>query len=336
MRAPRTRLRWAISALFMGALVAEVSTAQAGETDQKAMAQTLFEQARDLVRQGEFAAACPKLAQSLRLDPGTGTMLWLADCYEHTSQTASAWAVFKEAAASAALQGDPREKIARRRAADLEPRLTKLVIVLQPAAKVPGLEVHRDGAVIGDMEVGLPSPVDPGKHTIRATAIGHAEWSIDLDVPARPETVVVEVPRLTPSAPVVAAPVLAATSAPAPIAVRSSWSAMRVSGVVLAGAGVAAIGTGTFLGLSAKSTYADSNRDGHCTPTNVCDETGKQHRSAAGALATGATVAFGAGLAALAGGAILYFTAPNESKPATVVIPVVGATEAGVFLHRRF
>jgi hypothetical protein len=75
----------------------------------------LFEQGKALVERGNFPDACPKFAESLRLDPGLGTMLWLADCLENNGQTASAWAQFKEAAAAAALSRDPREKIARER-----------------------------------------------------------------------------------------------------------------------------------------------------------------------------------------------------------------------------
>src|SRR5579863_10294220 len=88
--------------------------------DRKASAQVIFDEARDLVVQKKFAEACPKFAESLRLDRGLGTMLWLADCFENNGQTASAWVQFKEAAAAAALANDPREKVARRRVAALE------------------------------------------------------------------------------------------------------------------------------------------------------------------------------------------------------------------------
>ena len=69
---------------FSGAVVAQ-------ERD-PAAAQALFDQGRDLMRQNKHAEACPKLAESNRLDPAIGTLFHLADCYEQSGRVASAWA----------------------------------------------------------------------------------------------------------------------------------------------------------------------------------------------------------------------------------------------------
>src|SRR5678816_498104 len=68
-------------------------------------AQALFDQARELTRQGRFAEACPKLQESNRLDPGIGTQFHLADCYEQSGRIASAWAAFLEVASQARATG---------------------------------------------------------------------------------------------------------------------------------------------------------------------------------------------------------------------------------------
>ena len=95
----------------------------------KAAAQSLFDEGRKLMSAGKYAEACPKLAESQKLDPGVGTQFHLSDCYEKLGQTASAWAGFLEAASSTKSMGQgDREKVARDRAAALAPRLSKLTI----------------------------------------------------------------------------------------------------------------------------------------------------------------------------------------------------------------
>src|SRR5260221_11014313 len=61
-------------------------------------ARTLFDEGRKLLADGKYDAACPKLEESQRLDPGTGTLFNLADCWEQIGRTASAWARFLEGA----------------------------------------------------------------------------------------------------------------------------------------------------------------------------------------------------------------------------------------------
>src|SRR3954466_14533076 len=102
--------------------------AGAQNASDKAAAESLFDEGKKLASEHKYAEACPKFSESLRLDSGVGTMLYLADCYEKVGQTASAWGQFREAAAIAKRQNDAREKIARERAARLEPKLSRLSI----------------------------------------------------------------------------------------------------------------------------------------------------------------------------------------------------------------
>src|SRR5271166_5257799 len=97
-------------ALVVALVSARASLAQTSAGD-KAAAQAIFDEGKRLMDAGQFAQACPKFADSEKLDPGVGTLLNLGVCYEKNGQTASAWATYKEAASAAANAGETaREK----------------------------------------------------------------------------------------------------------------------------------------------------------------------------------------------------------------------------------
>src|ERR1700730_549602 len=93
-------------ACFSAALLAcaRIASAQAPARN-PAAAQALYDEARQLVSAGDFAHACPKFKESYRIDPGGGTLLHLADCYEKQGKTALAWSTFKEALVAAQRDG---------------------------------------------------------------------------------------------------------------------------------------------------------------------------------------------------------------------------------------
>src|SRR5688572_1601938 len=98
----------------------------AAQTD-KAAAEALFREGMKLSKQGNHAQACPKLEESQRLEPSLGVQYYLADCFEKIGRTASAWANFVEVANKARLSGETaKEQTARKRAEELEPKLSRL------------------------------------------------------------------------------------------------------------------------------------------------------------------------------------------------------------------
>jgi hypothetical protein len=77
------------------------------------------------------------------------------------------------------------------------------------------------------------------------------------------------------------------------------------------------LGVGAYFGVHAKTQLDDSNA-GHCTAASVCDKAGLQGRVDALNSATISTIAFIVGGVVVAGGAVLYFTAPRAK--ATVAL----------------
>ncbi len=350
-RAPLVRRACAL--LLVASAVLAPSSARAESPDERAVAEVLFEQGRTLVEAGDFADACPKLAESQRIDPAIGTMLWLADCYASNGQTASAWAWFVDASSVAAGRKDAREQVARKKASALEAKLSRVMVVVPPGASATGLEVQRDGITLGHAEWGLAVPLDPGIHTLSARAPGHRPWSTTIRLPPGPTTLSVTVPILETAAdpesptpmPAPVIPTDAATTGqippPTPVVPTDRrattpgyWTTQRSLGVALAGAGVVGLVVGGIFSLEAKSTY-DTSNSGPCNASNVCSQAGLDDRSSARNMATVATVVMGVGAAALVGGVVTFFTAPRRG-PAVTVTPGVSSGSASVWVSGAF
>jgi hypothetical protein len=170
------------------------ASAQAPAQDQAA-ARVLFDEARELARAGNFAAACPKFEAASRLFPSPGSLLNLGDCQEKRGLTASAWSHFGEAASVADRVGrEDVKREAKRRQKELEPRLMRLAI--QVASPPAGLVVRRDGVAIAPAAWGMALPVDPGAHVVRAEAPGREPWELSVELTRAGQSERVEVPEL--------------------------------------------------------------------------------------------------------------------------------------------
>jgi tetratricopeptide (TPR) repeat protein len=331
LRSLRSGLRAAggVSALALILGTSMPAAAQPASSNGKVAAEALFEQGRSLMAENKFADACPRFADSQKLDPSPGTLLNLANCYEKLGRTATAWATYREAA-SAANAANRADYVAsaQRHADALAPKLAKLTATV--AQPVDGLQVRRDGVEVLRAEWGVPIPIDSGTHTIDASAPGFKPWSQNVDVTQDGAQVNVTVPALE-AAPPSATPVPAPTPAPAPAPTpapapppdTSRGSGQRVAGLIVGGVGVLGLGASGLFAILAKNKYNDSLQNCPSNP-NVCTQTGVNQRNDALTDGNVASIAFGVGAAALVGGVVLYLTAPSASSTAS------GAASGGV------
>jgi hypothetical protein len=291
----------------------------AQSTSDSAAAEALYEQGKTLMAQGKSAEACPKFEESQRLDPGTGTLLNLALCYEQTKRLASAWSKYLEAASSAATSGNaPREKEARKQADRLRPRLSYVVVRVDEGAKsTPGLEVRRDGQLVGGAQWGAAIPADEGEHEVTASAPGRAAWRERVVVKGEGSTTSVTVPALAEGPTTTPAPVAAAADE-TPDAASTSKSGLgtqRVLALVAGGVGVVGVGVGTVFGLQAKSRHDEAEK--YCDGAVCTDQRGVTAGNDARAAGNISTIAMIIGVVGIAGGVTLWFTAPRENANAT-------------------
>jgi len=294
-----------------------------------AAAEVLFDEGRALMEKGNLAEACPKLAESLRLDTGTGTMLWLAECYQRQGRIASAWAQFRQAASTAEKQKDPRATTARKKALDLEPRLPKLAIVVAPENRIAGLEVTRDGAAVSPATYGTEIPVDPGPHVITARAPGKAP-SVQTITAEEGIVAKVEVPSLEAAKTAPAARPALERDEPARVAPTVSGGPWIPLAIGVGAAGLVTVGVGAFFGFRAIDRNNASKAE---CPGSSCSIEGAALREDAFAAARLSTIFFAAGAATIAGGAAVYLLRPKTGVSLT---PTVGKNFTGVMVEGRF
>lgn len=289
-----SRLADARAALLAAALL--LTSPAAFADGDKAAAESLFQAGVSLMNEQRFAEACPKFAESQKADPSTGTLINLGGCYERIGKSASAWAVYKEAAELARKNGQAdREATASARVAALEPKLSKLRI---DAGDIPGLVVKRDGAELGRGSLGVPIAVDPGDHIITASAPGREDWTTVVSIGADADAKTVAVPALKEK------PTSEGGGAP-------SSSGRRAAGFVVGGVGVAALGVGAVFGILAIGDKSDADK---LCPDKKCNAAGQDLIDAASSKALVSTIGVGVGVAAVGAGLVLVLTSGSSAS----------------------
>jgi hypothetical protein len=299
-----------------------------------ALAEALYRQARGLMSQGKYDEACPKLAESYRLDRATGTLLNLAACHEHQGKVATTWLEYSDSLLAARRDGRPdRVRFAQDRIAALEPQLSRLTVTVSEEADMPELEIRLDGALIGLASRDVATPVDPGQHQVEAMAPGKVAWSREIEVGRVADQQTVMIPTLvdatrartaalngerTPAPPVRPDP---PTVGDEPATSRPLPDSVYIAGAATAALGVAAGITG-ILYLQERSDIR--------TPDDY---------HAARALGVSNGVLWAATLGAAGATAYFYFTRPE--RPATDRVnvrlsPYAALQGAGLFISGGF
>jgi len=308
-----------------------------------ALAETLYRTARELMAAGKHAEACPKFAESYRLDPATGTLLNLAACHEAQGKFASAWVEFTDAAAAAKRDGRAdRVEYAEQHVKDLEPKLSYLTVTTAPGVDPASLQITLDGAAVGVAALGVRAPLDPGQHVVTAKATGKVEFSQTVLLGAVADQQIVTIPGLQDlPPPVVAAPAVPALGpgepAPPQTANAATGSETTAPGaepglptsVLAAGGATLAFGAGAIVtGVLYLQRRSDYN-EGTSPAERDADYDSAQSLGYANLALTALTL----GGAALTG--YFYFSQPEPGTTASVA-PSLGPGFAGLSARGEF
>ncbi len=338
--------RIAFSSMILGLVLAaspvREARAQATQGD-KSVAEALFQEGKRLMNEGRFAEGCPKLAESNRIDPGAGTLTALALCHKGEGKTATAWSEFKEVVSLARKDGrKDREEVATANANELEPKLSRLKIQLDPQADAQNLVVKIDDTVVNRAAFGSALPVDPGTRKITASAPLKKTFETTITIGSERDDKSIQIHALEDDPEAIAAAErekqAAAEAAQGGRVVRDG-STQRILGYALAGVGIVGIGVGSFFGVRALGKKSDSDE---LCPTSPCSNAeGVQANDDAKSNATISNIAIGGGILALAGGFVLVLTAPKRSEPVAKVgrlrvLPTTDGRSTAVFVGGSF
>jgi hypothetical protein len=190
------------------------------------------------------------------------------------------------------------------------------------------VRVTMDGGVVLEALDGRPLAVDPGEHTFRFETTGQPPVEKKLVIREgekdRHEGIVLGPP-----------PPVAPPAPPPPSPTPSTWSTQKTLALVGGGVGLVGIGVGVVFGLYAVSSQ---NREKSDCPSAGCPglAQGTEDYNTAKKDALGSTIAFAAGAVFVAGGAVLWLTAPpaRGASPSSGLgwrlAPAIMGTGAGV------
>ncbi len=275
---------------------------------------------------GKYDAACAAFEESQRLDPQLATQFNIALCDEQLGKLASALAIYRELAEKS---DNPQHKAkAVEMIPQLEARAARLRIDV--GARVPaGLEVTVNGVRATNFR---DMPIDLGTSKITAAAPGYKPWAGDATAKAEKQSVVITV-TLELDAGSAALP-----PPPPPIdrgePPQSSRKTLGLIGVVGGGAVLAG---GLTAGLLARSKWHQAKDV--CGGT-ICDtqaelDRAQDYTDAARIRGTISTVLVIAGGVMVAGGAVLWLTAPSEER-SVALAPSASDSSVGLSLLGSF
>ncbi|MFO0552630.1 MAG: hypothetical protein U0271_29840 [Polyangiaceae bacterium] len=305
-----------------GALVAAVllvgaeREARAGDP----AADAFFQEGKRLYAEGFIPEACAKFEESYRLDPLLGALLNLANCREKEGKLATAWSRWGEAVEIAQRSKDTREGFASEHRKGLESRLPKLTIEVRGDLAGAGLELLRDGAVVGAGAAGVAAPIDPGEHVLEVARGDDVLFRQAFTaVEAKGETVTIDVAAVA-----AATPVGRRAGAPAPRSMKaasaptSGVSPQLVAGFSVGGVGIAAGIAGFVMGGLALERKNFADQEENCNGSKQCAPSGldaitdaETFAHVSTGLLVGAGVLFGTGL-------VLVLTAPRDAEGAAL------------------
>jgi hypothetical protein len=301
-------------------------------------ADALFDKGKKQLAAKKYAEACATFEKVDKLDTGIGAKLNVAKCFEEWGKLATAYRWYADAEKMAKDSQDKRAPKIKKLVEELDADVPKLTIMLPAGVDPSDVTIQLDGKPVD--VIGAELRVDPGRHVIEYEAGGVKKRK---DVPALDRgastEVTLDVPKDLPKKPKLnpEQPDGAKQPPPPPPVTASNGKTRKIAGIAIGGAGLVGLGVAGFITLDARSTYNDAIASRCMGAKDLCDAEGVRITGDARSKANVATVVSIIGVVAIAGGVVLYVTAPKQNRErAAYLAPSVNREGAGVVLGGRF
>lgn len=324
--------RAGIAVALVGALTSGVASADEPSAADIAAARALSQEGTKLANANKCAEAIDKLSRAEKLFHAPTTLSRLGECQVKVGRVVEGTENLNRVVRETLAPNAPKAFVkAQERAKELLPaaraKIAKLTVTVN-APKGAEIAVRVDGEPMNSANLGTERPVDPGEHTIEASAPGHTSAKAKAQLKeggAESVTLTIEVdpnaPKVAVSHPTDPKP----KDTPPPPPPRESSSKVPV--FLAFGVGLVGIGVGATFGVLASGKKSDL--DGSCNADKRCPPDQEGTLNSAKTFSTVSTIGFIVGGIGIATGTVLLVTSSGGSKTGSVS-PFVGLGNAGV------
>lgn len=330
------RARAAFGAL-LAAIALSASAASAQEEDPllRSAARDLATQGAEAYDAGDYATALDRFSRAVQLYPAPTLVVMQARSLVGLGRWLEAFEMY-HAAERTPLAADAAEPLqqavrdAAREGADLESRLPRIEIRLQPVD--PALNISVDGQPLPAALVNVQRPIDPGTHRVEAKVDGamHFQTSVEL---AERQQILVEIPPLpvhaVPASPVAVEVRTEPKREPPPAAREPASATPNWLTPVAFSAGGAGVGIAVVSGILAADRRTRLKKD--CDPDHNCPPSSEPDLDAfelyRGLFLFGSAL----GVAGLGVGTYFVIWGPDASQTVALDVGPAGASLNGRF-----
>jgi hypothetical protein len=288
-----------------------------------AAARSLGQEGVKLADSGNCNEAIDRLARAEKMFHAPTTLGRLGECQVQVGRIVEGTenlnrVVREQLAPGAPAAFSAAQERAKKVLEEAKPKIAKLKIAVAapPDAQVT---VKIDGENVPLANLNMNRPIDPGEHTVEATAPGFkqamakvklAEGGVDsiaLTLEADPNA--------SKAAPPPAAVPPPAQQQPAVQPDRVDSGSSRIPAYAAFGVGIVGLGVGTVTGLMASSKKSDL--ESQCDASSQCPESARKTLDSGKTLGTVSTVGFIVGGIGIVAGVVLYLTSGSSSSAST-------------------